>query len=247
MRKLGRVLGLFAGLLLAAPGVQAQSFVVGVEQTAYFPIYEYKGGDYTGFSRELLDAFAQSKGYQFRYEALPIKRLFADFLGKDTLDFKYPDHPLWQADMKKGLQISYSEPVFESVEGGMVLPANSGKPLTGLKRLGTIRGFTPWPYLDAVNAKTLALEESDDIAGLVQKALLGRLDVIYLNTDIVDYHLSQVLAKPGALVLDPALPKNDVAYLLSTRKHPQVVEEFNAFLKAQPALIAELKKKYHLD
>ena len=238
---LSLLLGLFA------PWVAAQEYVVGVEQTEYYPVYSYRNGDYVGYSRELLDAFAAKHGYTFKYVALPIRRLFADFLTKDTLDFKYPDNPIWQGDMKKGLTIAYSKPAFESVEGAMVIAERVGRPLSELKTLGTIRGFTPWPYLDAIKAGTIALEESDDLPGLVQKALLQRLDGIFINQAIADYHVTHELKKPGALVLDKGLPNNDVQYLLSTRKHPDVIKQFDAFLAGETALIASLRKKYNLD
>lgn len=234
-------------LVTAAPAVSAQNFVIGVEQTDYFPVYAYRDNQYLGFSRDLLDAFGKQHGYTFSYTALPIKRLFADFLTKDALDFKYPDNPQWQPDMKKGIEISYSAPLFESTEGGLVLAENKGKPLAELKTLGTIRGFTPWPYQDALAGGGLKLEESDDINSLVQKALVKRIDVIFLNQAIGDYFVREELKKPGALVLDPGLPSNPVAYLLSSRKHPQVVEQLNAFLAKEKALVAELMAKHKLQ
>lgn len=234
-------------LLLASFAVSAKEFVVGVEQTDYYPIYAHRDAQYVGFAREVLDAFAAKHGYTFTYVALPVRRLFADFLGGDTLDFKFPDSPFWQPALKEGIAITYSAPVFESVEGAMVLPEQAGRSLADLKRLGTIRGFTPWPYQDAIAAKTVALEESDDLASLVQKALLKRIDAVFINQAIADYHLSVDLKTPGALVLDKGLPNNDVAYLMSTRRHPQVIAQFDAFLAGEQALIAGLKKKYQLD
>lgn len=244
---LGRWLLGFCTVLLLPTAIGGQNFVVGVEQTAYFPIYETRGDDWVGFSRELLDAFAASKGYAFTYRVLPIKRLFADFLGNDELDFKYPDHPLWQSELKKGVQIRYSRPVFESIEGGLVLPQNVGHPIGEVRSLGTIRGFTPWPYIDALNNHSMNLEESDDLAVLVQMALFGRVDAVFVNVDIVDYHLNHVLKKPGALVLDPGLPNNTVAYLVASRRHPEVITELDVFLAAESVLIAEMRKKNQLE
>lgn len=242
---IGRVLGAVM-LLLGMVEVRAQQFTIGVEQTDYFPVYAYRDAQYVGFSRDLLDAFAKKQGYTFKYEALPIKRLFADFVKGDSLDFKYPDNPQWQPELKQGVQIHYSAAAFESTEGGLVLPDRRGQPLSSAKTLGTIRGFTPWPYQDALAAGTLKLEESDDIASLVQKALLKRLDVVFLNEAIANYYVREELKKPGALVLDPGLPSNPVAYLLSSRKHPEVVKQFDAFLLSEQALIAELRAKHKL-
>lgn len=243
-----------ASLLLAlalpfsAPAAaQAKEFTVGVETTEYYPIYAVRDQQWTGFSREVLDAFAAKKGYKFNYQPLPVLRLFTEFVGKDTLDFKFPDNPLWRQDIKKDAKISYSKPVFESVEGGMVLPGNVGKGLGAVQVLGTIRGFTPWPYVDAIDSKKVVLESSDDLKSLVQKAMVGRVQAIFINTHIADYHMTHELKKPGALVLDKDLPGNDVQYLLSTRKHAAVIAELDAFLASEKALIDSLKAKYKLQ
>lgn len=243
----------FAALLLAlqplgTPAIaQTTTYTIGVETTEYFPIYAYRNNQYTGYSHDLFEAFAAKKGYKFNYVALPVLRLFTDYVAKDSkLDFKYPDNPQWRTDIKKDTPISYSKPAFESVEGGMVLPDRVGKGIGAIKVLGTIRGFTPWPYQDALDAKKFVLESSDNLASLVQKGLAGRIDAIFVNKDIAEYHLANELKKPGVLVMDKDLPNNDVAYLLSTRKYPKVIEEFNAFLEGDQALVAQLKAKYNL-
>lgn len=233
--------------LLCGSTALAQTFTIGVEQSDYFPISAYRNGNYEGYAREVLDAFASKHGYKFSYSALPIKRLYADFLTRDDLDFKYPDNPHWQPDMKKGIDIAYSASLLDSIEGGMVRAENLGKPLSDYKSLGTLRGFTPWPYQEALAGGALRLEESDDLPNLVQKAMMKRVDVIFINTSIANYHLSENLKQPEALKLDPALPKAPVSYLLSSRKHPDIVAKLDGFLKAEPALVQQLKAKYKLD
>jgi len=243
------LLGCIAGLvlILVAPVSRSQTFVVGVEQTDYYPVYAVRDGQYAGFARDLLDAFGKKHGYQFQYSALPIKRLFSDFLTKDTLDFKFPDNPNWQTGMKEGIAVNYSKPAFESTEAGMVLPENVGKPLAAVKTLGTIRGFTPWPYQDAIASKAIALEESDDMASLVQKALVKRVDAVFLCEATANYYVNEVLKKPGALVPDRGLPSNPVEFQLSSRKHPEIIKQFDAFMESEKALIDELRKKYKLQ
>ncbi|MBD8527807.1 substrate-binding periplasmic protein [Pseudomarimonas arenosa] len=240
---------LWCGLVLwlvSMGAVNAQSFTIGVEQSDYYPISAYRNGQYQGYARELLDAFAKKHGYEFKYSALPIKRLYADFLTRDELDFKYPDNPHWQPDMKEGINIAYSQSLVDSIEGGMVLAERVGTPLSEYKALGTIRGFTPWPYQDALGGGQLRLEESDDLPTLVQKVLLKRVDVMYINTSIANYHLAEDLKKPGALKFDPALPHAPVQYLMSSRKHPKVIEQFNAFLSEEASLVEQLRRKHKL-
>lgn len=241
------LLALFVPLSAPATAQSTTAYTIGVETTEYFPIYAYRDSQYVGYSRDLLDAFAAKKGYTFNYVALPVLRLFVDYLADGSkLDFKFPDNPQWRTDIKKDKPITYSKPAFESVEGGMVLPDRVGKGVGTIKVLGTIRGFTPWPYQDAIDARKIVPESSDNLSSLVQKGMAGRVDAIFINKDIAEYHLVNELKKPGALVMDKGLPNNDVAYLLSTRKYPKVIEEFNAFLESEQALVAQLKAKHKL-
>ncbi|MBI1835277.1 MAG: hypothetical protein HYR92_05935 [Burkholderiales bacterium] len=48
---------------------QSKVYTVGVEDLEYYPQYSHRGDEYTGFGRELLDAFAKSKGYMFENDS----------------------------------------------------------------------------------------------------------------------------------------------------------------------------------
>lgn len=89
-------------IILASSPVTAteRHFNVGVEELDYLPYYTSKGNNYQGYARELLDAFAKERGYTFDYKPLPVKRLFQSLL-KKQVDFKFPDNPNWQSDLKK--------------------------------------------------------------------------------------------------------------------------------------------------
>ncbi|WP_445945097.1 hypothetical protein [Shewanella sp.] len=104
--------------------VFAREFVIGVEDIEYYPIYAKRDGDYAGFARELFDAFGAANGHSFQYKPLPIKRLFSDFLG-NKLDFKFPDSPYWQTDMKADKNVIYSASVLEYIDGVLVPPFKS--------------------------------------------------------------------------------------------------------------------------
>lgn len=221
----------------------ADEYVVGVEKLDYLPYYSYQGDAYRGLSRELLDAFAAAQGHTFRYEILPVKRLYKNFLDGE-LDLKFPDNPYWQADMKKGHGIVYSDEVLAFVDGVMVQPQKQGKGLDALKTLGTVRGFTPWDYLERIEDKQIRLIENDNFAGLLQQVIRGRIDGAYINPVVANEQLEKVLKKPRALVFDPDLPHTRGAYLVSTTKHPALIKALNRFLAEKQDLIAELKKKY---
>ncbi len=229
----------------AASGLYgATVYIVGVEDLDYYPYYSNRNGDYSGFSRELLDAFAAAANISFEYRPLPVKRLFASLLAKDV-DFKFPDNPKWQTEMKKGVAVSYSEPLAISRDGIMVRPERKGAGLEKLRVLGTMRGFTPWIYLEYIEGQQIELTENDAYAGLLRQVLVGRIDGAYVNPVVARVELEKI-GKAGELVFDPGLSYQDSEYLLSTIKHPEVVREFNAFLKKNPDVVKALKEKYGL-
>ncbi len=225
---------------------QTKSFVVGVEDLSYLPYYSAETGDYTGLGRDVLDAFAKKHGYIFKYQNLPLERLFKYFVG-GKLDFKYPDTPMWQKVMKKGKKITYSEMVVNYIDGVMVLPKRKGAGLGKIKVLGTIKGFTVWDYLEHVKAKSVAIDEVYSMNSLLKKTLAGRVDGAYLNIEVAKYNLEKSLNRPNGLVFDGGLPHTKGSYYLSSIKHPEIIKQFNAFLKEDKAKVDALKKKYKID
>lgn len=225
--------------------VAGPSYVVGVEALNYYPHYSDEGKTYSGFARELLDAFAQSKDYSFEYKILPVARLYESFFAGD-LDFKYPDSPLWQESKRKGLAIEYSEPVVSYTDGVFVLPANKGKGVAALKSLGTVRGFTPWDYLGLVESRQLKVQEVNSFQQSLLQGVNARVDGVYMNAEVGHYHINNVLKLPGALVFDDELPSAKGFYALSSTKNANVIAEFNRFLVERAAEVAALKIKYGL-
>ncbi len=233
-------------LLSTASMAQAQSFTVGVENIDYYPLYAGADGEYKGYARDLLDAFAKSKGYTFTYTALPINRLFKSFVDGE-LDFKFPDNPYWSADVRKGKTIVYSESVNAYIDGVLVTPEHKGMDKSQLKTLGLITGFTPWEYLGDVKAGKITLEENDNYQALLKKTALGRVDGAYSNVAVANYQIGQVLNMTGKLEFDPNLPHTKSDYFLSTIKHPQIIQELNAFMQENKQLVDELQAKYQVN
>lgn len=243
------IVAALAALMMAMFAVPAQagSYVVGVEPIDYYPLYTMKDGSYQGYARELLDAFAAKKGHTFEYRSLPFKRLFKSLLVDQDIDFKFPDNQYWSADMREGVNVTYSDPAVDYIDGVMVTPANKGKGVDSLKSLGIIQGFTAWEYLDLIKAGKVTVDTNDQYQGLIKKALRGRVDGAYSNVAVCNYQLKEVMGQPGALVFDSGLPHTASSYFLSTVKHPEVIQEFNAFLKEEKGFVDGLKKKYQVD
>lgn len=233
-------------LFLGVASLQAEHYVVGVENTQYFPHYTSENGEYTGFARDLLDAFAKDKGHTIDYEIVPVRRLFSLFL-KGAVDLKYPDNPYWSADAKKDKNVAYSDPVVNYIDGVMVLPKNKGKGKGGIGKLGTVMGFTAFELLDDIKSGAVKINENKSFTALLKQTIAGRVDGAYANVAVANYHLREILKQPGALVFDPEIPHTRDAYRLSTIKHSALIEEFNAWMKENQPNIQAIKDKYAVE
>lgn len=251
MRKSVLLLAVLATLLLSpaaalpAPG-QPRELVVGVENQDYRPYYWVEAGRYQGPGRDILDAYAASRGdIRFVYRPLPVNRLYQAFLS-GAVDLKYPDNPQWQADLKKGKAIAYSRAIADFIDGVMVQPRRKGAGLDGLKVLGTVLGFTPWDYLGRIKAGSVRLLENGSLSGLLEQTILGRIDGAYVNPAVARYQLENVLHKPGALVFDPELPHTKGAYLASSIKHPDLIKDLNRYLSEERESVWAILRRYNL-
>lgn len=236
------LLSLFAGGVAYA----GETFVVGVEDLFYLPQYGMDGGEYKGFGRAVLDKFAAKKGYAFKYSPAPINRLFQDLVA-GRVDFKYPDNPDWQVDLKRGKGVVYSDSVVTCIDGVMVTPENKGKGIEKLKSVGVVIGFTPWALHDHISAGKVKKVENAHFNGLLEQTIRGRVDGAYIGIPTGYYQLREKMQSAGKLVFDPSLPYAKSAFSLSSTKHPKIIEEFNAFLKENATEIAALKKEFKVE
>ncbi|MFI8608095.1 substrate-binding periplasmic protein [Pseudomonas sp. NPDC077649] len=218
---------------------------VGVELQPYLPYYEVQDGEYRGYARELLDAFAAERGYRFVYTALPVRRLDRDFLA-GRVDLRYPDHPLWNAEEKAGHLIHYSQPTVPYLDGVLVKPAHLDQDSGRIRRLGTVNGFTPWPYLEDIRAGRTRLVQNSRIDYLLRMALADRVDAVYLSPRVAARQLRQLGLPPNALVFDPQLAYVEDHYYLSSAGRPQLIAEFDRFLLEQAAQVEQIRQRYGL-
>jgi hypothetical protein len=233
---------LCAGSALADP----VTLTVGVERIDYPPYGSFRHGDYEGYARDLLDSFAIEYGYSMTYVPLPVKRLYQDFLETRTLDLKFPDSPDWHPSRRNGLDIAYSDPVCTYTDGILVKPEQVGKGMKAIRTLGILAGFKPWLLDPPIDPKSIKVSENLSVSGLLGKGLMGRVDGVYANVEVAR-HLLAAMGRPGQLVLDPCLPHTTGSYRLSSIRHPQVVREFDEFLKARAGLVDSLRRKHGLD
>ncbi len=237
-----------AALLLCAAGLAGakEPLVIGVENLYYLPVASYENGEYHGFARDLFDAFAKDLGYAVEYRPLPVPRLYAAFFA-GQLDFKFPDNAYWKKSQRQGKAIQYSDPVATFVDGTCVLPANRNAGPESIQRLGTMGGFTPWAWLDRIQAGKPTLTENTRLEALVRQALAGRVDGVYASVAVINYQLDHVLNQPGALVFNPALPHTRDNYHLATLRRPEVIREFNDWMRKNRDRVAALKSQYGVE
>lgn len=233
--------------LLISFSLKAQTvYQIGVEDIPYLPFYETKNGQYQGYAKELMDAFAKDEGIKFEYVSLPVKRLFKNYLSeKSNLDFKFPDNSYWAQELKKGINIQYSKGIVSFTDGLMTSVDNTKD--FKLNKLGVVRGFTAWDYLDQIKKKEIELVESNSLESVLKLALLKRVDAVYVNRDVAEYFLDNNLKEKGKLVFRKESPHTNSSYTISSIKHPEVLAKFDAWLIKNQKLHEDLLKKWGLN
>ena len=126
-------------------------------------------------------------------------------------------------------------------------PNRKGLGIGELKQLGTIRGFTPFPYRKRINSGEMDIIENNSLAALVNMTLADRVNGAYMNIQSVQYHLINIMKQPNGLVFDSDLPSYKDFYYLSSLKHNIIVDEFNQFLQQEKLFVSELKEEFKLQ
>ena len=172
--------------------------------------------------------------------------MYDEFAVKKTLDFKFPDNPNWSKDVKKDVNIVYSAGVLAVKQGVMVLPANKGKGLANITKMVTLRGFTPFPYMDQISSKKIEVMEVNYAGAAINIVASDRVDGAYMGVMAANYVMSETLNKAGMLVFDDSLPYATADFSLSSIAHPEVIKQMNEFLVKEKATVTKLKAKYKI-
>lgn len=229
--------------MVLSTSVFAGNFTVGVESQDYSPIFKVEGANYIGYARDLMDAFGEKYGHTFTYKPLPVARLLDEFLNTKSIDFKFPDNAYWGTDIKKSTSIAYSKGLISVTEGAMVLPMNKGKLIT---KIATVRGFTPFPYLEDIKAKKITVTEVASAEAVLKMVEASRVDAGYLGVLAAEYTLREILKKPGLTVYDDAAPHSTNDFSLSSISKPEVINQMTEFLAKEKDTVSKLKSKYRI-
>ena len=236
-----------AALMLSAHAVAESTYVVGVEDARFMPHYSVDTqGQYQGFARELLDAFAEDSGVRLIYRPLPVDELLPALLA-GSVDFKYPDNPGWSGADKADHPLHYSQAAVSYVDGVMVAPRRAGLDVQQLKRLAVVDGWTPKGYEARIDAGQVLLVGSSDLPRMIRQAMLKDTDGAYYNIVVAMHYLNNVRTKPGALVFEPKLPHTRGTYHLSSVRHPELIQRFDRFLGERRGFIAALKNEHKVE
>lgn len=244
---LGRVTSLVVLIASIGPGAWAAELVLGVEEDNYEPLYSVRDKQYSGFSRELLDEFARTYRHRFTYVPLPVARLFNEFLDRRTVDLKFPDNPNWHPERKQDIPIVYSNPALLITEGLVVQGRQAGQLAGKLRAIAATRGFTPTPYREAIGTGQLTVIETISAESSLRMVDRGRADGAYINTVVARRQLKRLNWPPERLVFDSSLPFVRSSFSLSSIAYPQVVQQFNEFLRTRQSWLQSLKSKYDIE
>lgn len=216
---------------------------IGVQQLDYYPHFDFSAGQKRGYFVELMRLFARSQGYQIRFVPLPVKRLYQEL--DNGLDLVYPDNPAWPNDLPT-VQKVFSEPVVFSLGSSMVRPEKAHYQLSDVQTVAFIHGFTPTKWLAASRQFRFEMVDVADTGAALGLVLKGRVDATPVELNVANAWLARQ-QQPGALIVAHQLPFTQLPFLLSTLNRPELIDQFNQFLRVHAGEIAALKKRFALQ
>lgn len=225
---------------------ESDAYQVGLENIHYLPYYfahnDKDGVKFEGVIGEIFREFSLKSKTRLEYRPLPIKRLYSSLIDK-SIDFKFPDNPVWGKSYKKDVDVLYSLPIASFVDG-ILVKYDSNISLDELRRIGIVRGFTPYEYLDLIHDNKISVTEAGELSSLLKMLDKGRIQGIYANVAVCQKVAKEVGV---SIIFNSNLPHNKSFYYLSTINEKVVIERFNQFLNEHREKINEIKLKYGLE
>ncbi|WP_339722631.1 transporter substrate-binding domain-containing protein [uncultured Paraglaciecola sp.] len=226
--------------------VAAEKYIVASQHFNYYPHYNFLSETDKGFIWAVLQEFSKFSGHQFTYQTLPVLRLQRE-LEKGSIDFVYPDNPLFNHDQTFAKGKYYSDTIARTLGGTMVKSSSLGENINTIKRLAIPLGFTPqleWATL--VEKKKIKLIPVATPLAELQLLAIGRVDAVEVDYFVSQYQL-QNNPEFKQFKFDPSLPKSEVEFKLSTINKTWLIDEINHFIHSHPELIQQLKLQYGIS
>lgn len=235
--------GVFCLLLIwISTAATAEKFIVGSQNIEYYPHYNFSSPIDKGVGWAILEAFSEASGHEFSYLTMPVRRLQMEML-KGHVDFVYPDNPGWYNDVTDTKEKYFSVALTRAVTGTFVKPKNVNKGINAIKRIAMPLGFTPVNWQARLDQNLIKIVSiSDTFAGL-SLLQLERVDALDFEYHVGNYYSNQS-PQIGPFILDITLPHNEIPFMLSALRHQEVIEELNAFINNNPAIIDSIKARY---
>ncbi|MDX2049658.1 MAG: transporter substrate-binding domain-containing protein [Rickettsiaceae bacterium] len=215
-------------------------YVIGIEDTSKYPFHYIDGNSYKGRYREILEQFAKSNKIKFSYKPLPLELLHQE-LENGSIDFRFPDNPVWQSSKKEESQVIYSVAFTHFLNGFFVKTKDINKKLNTLHRIGYVnddilRSIEKKPHEE----KGVAIKSSS-CAELVTMLIRGEINAIFCNCDIVNYMLkdSSILER---IAFNANLPILDGYLHISSIKYLDMIKKFDIWIERNRDYI---EKKAH--
>ena len=230
--------------LLAVDQSSGKNLVIGVEDISYYPYFDYNEAN-ASLSKTILDQFAADHGYTITYLALPIKQ-FSKWLYINDIDFKYPDNPRWHsANNNEHNAQYYSDDMFHLTAGTVVLLANKQKPKAFFKNLGMITGFDPTLWRADIASQRISLLDDTSPKVLMKHLVNGLIDGVDIDIAVAQHYLAS-LDLDTPLAYSDALPQEIFAHQLSTIRYPEIIIQFNQWLRQNVSFIDAAKVKFKI-
>ncbi len=220
------------------------TFIVGVEDTNYYPVYSFNGGEFEGVLAEIVKKFAKDNNLKFVYKPYKPNELFTA-LFKGEIDIKVPDNDTWKAADKKDYKVVYSNDIICCIDAFFTkteVDEYIGS-VDDLKKVGVATEVVPWFIQHAVERQKIKLVKEDHCGKLIDRAIDEEIDAVLCNYDSVRYYLNRS-NKPDALELARNLPYLDDYINISTIKHPSIISKFNKWLENNNEYIKNMQRKY---
>lgn len=226
--------------------INKSSIKIGVEVTDYSPYFYLDAqSNYQGAAREIIDLFAQHQEVLLNYDAMPVPRLFREFV-KGQIDLKFPDNPLWSASLNSDVKVFYSQPVFKIKESLLVLKqAGEEVAKSNITKVGTILGFSVPGIAQAVANNELETVKTQEVEQLIHMLMSNRVDAVYFNESVA-LSISKKMYPNKVLSTHSQYPAFQYAYHLSSIKHPELIEAFNSFLISHAKQVDEIISRHGL-
>ena len=194
------------------------------------------------FFKEVMDTYGCQKGHTFKYVEYPLSEL-TKALWEGKIDFRYPDNPAWLVNGNFKNNIFYSVDVITFIEGLMVTSARAGTSIDTIRSIGTIKGYTPWPYVDRIKRKLVQHREFESAYYLIKNVSDGVIDAAFVNVSVAEAILRETDLE-GTLIFARHLPYLELDSTLSTRYHRSIIQDFSDYLLRSRGQLAALKQKY---